>query len=108
MALANRREGSGGRRALELHAIAFRISEIDRRPLPVRAEARFLLAAIVAARRKVRFYRRGVERLDAQAEVIHVGAAPGLRAGGGTGASRDDVDLRAAGAQLRQRDRGLG
>src|SRR5258705_13659539 len=100
MALATSREESAGRRTLQLDAVAFRISEIDGRPLPVGAEARFLLAAVIAIGGEMLPDRHGIERLDAQADVIQVGAASGLlarRRACLTG--RDDVDGCAPGAQ---------
>src|SRR5881394_51589 len=104
MALASYCDDSAGRRTLQLDTIAFGISKIHRRPLPVRAEARFFLAAVIAVGGEMLAERRRIERLDAQAEVIQVGAAPGLLAGSRTRLPGwNDIDQRAAGTQLRQR-----
>src|SRR5204862_382883 len=52
--------------------------------------------------------RRRIERLDAQAEVIQVGAAPGLLARRGPRLThRNNVDQRAPGTKLREPDRFL-
>src|SRR5262245_4707021 len=95
---------SARHRALELDAVAFGIVQVDRWALAFGAVARGLRAAIDSVRGEMLGDRAGIERLDAQAEVIEIGAAGrrgALRWSGLAGGN--DVDQRAAGAQLRQR-----
>src|SRR5688500_5750452 len=62
-------------RSFQLDAVAFRIVKIDGRPASLRAVARCFVAARDAVRGEMLRNCRGVERLDAQAQVIEIGAA---------------------------------
>src|ERR1700724_3016245 len=92
---------SGRHRALKLDAVALGIVQVDRRSLALGAVAGLLLAAMDAVPGEMLGDRLGVERLDAQAQMIEIGAAGRRRAGrrprfvGGL-----DVDQGVPGAQL--------
>src|SRR6266568_790195 len=60
------------RRAFELDAVAFGVGEIHRRPLPIRAEARFLRPAVETLGGEMRLDRRRVERRNAQAQMVEI------------------------------------
>jgi hypothetical protein len=62
-------------RALELDAVALGIMQVDRRALAFGAVARGFRAADDAVRGEMLGDRARVERFDAQAEVIEIGAA---------------------------------
>src|SRR5690606_14352057 len=85
--------------------VALRIGHVDRRALAFRAVTRFDFAGVVSPGPERRDDLPGIERLDAQAQVVEIAAlaarrrtaqAPELAVRG------DQVDERAAGAHLVQ------
>src|SRR3954469_9987474 len=97
------------RRPFELYDIPLRISEVNRDAVALGAKARPDIADGHAMLREMGGDRMLVERLDAQAQVIHV--APFVARRGATllaerPGDRHQVDHRCAGAQMRHAELG--
>lgn len=92
--------------ALQLHHVAFRIGDVDRRPVAFGAIYLAGLAVRGTEALEMRVHAGLVERVDAQAEVVDVtarsGRRPALAAEFAVG--RDEVDEDVAGTQLYQPD----
>src|SRR5262245_44553600 len=83
--------------SLQLDLIAFGIVEVDRRTIAFRTVALDGFADRDPERREARDDGVTVERLDAKAEVVHIGWPPGSL-------GRDEVEQRGAGPHLHQAD----
>src|SRR3954471_13951044 len=97
------------RRPFELYDIALRISEVNRDAVALGAKARPDVANGHAVLPEMRGDRMLVERLDAQAQVIHVAtfvARSGATLLAERPCDRDEVDHRGAGAQMRHAELG--
>ena len=96
---------SWGGRALQFDRVAFRIRQVEGRPVAFGAVACLDLPHRHAVRDEVSLDGSGVERLDAQAEVIDVARRRARCRAAGTAERAIDpheVDQRASGAQLHQ------